>query len=189
MPDDSNLKTLHAVRSRARRPLTTVFGSSSPNAGDAEYELAYEVGRLLAARGHGVVNGGYGGTMAASARGARDAGGYSVGVTIEGAKWRPNGYLNESVGAASHLDRLLMLVELGERFVVLPGGTGTLLELAYVWECLNKRFLSNRPLILFGERWNAVAEQIVAEQPYAGRHIVRAADLNELADHIPDLTT
>ncbi len=187
MSDPSILKTLAAVRGRARRPLATVFGSSAPESGSRAYRVAYDVGTLLAKRGYGIVNGGYGGTMAASARGAREIGGYAVGVTIAGAKWAPNSYLSEVVEAPSHLERLLMLVELGERFIVLPGGTGTLLELAYVWESLNKRFLTNRPLILFGQRWNTVADQIVAEQPYAAEHVLRATTLGELAELVPDL--
>ena len=57
-----------------------VFGSSEPEAGSAPYETAYRLGTLLAAARHPVVTGGYGGVMEAASRGAREAGGTTIGI-------------------------------------------------------------------------------------------------------------
>ena len=65
------------------RKIVTVFGSSRPGEGDEEYLLAYEVGKNLALNGFTVCNGGYAGIMEASARGAKEAGGKTIGVTFK----------------------------------------------------------------------------------------------------------
>jgi uncharacterized protein (TIGR00730 family) len=168
------------VRQIANKPLYTVFGSAAPRPGERDYEIARAVGRLIASKGFGVVNGGYGGVMDASARGASDVGGISIGITIDGAKWSPSRRLTHVVPAPSHTDRLLALTELGDGYIVMPGGTGTLLELAFVWESFNKGLLNKRPLILFGSGWNRVADEIVAVQPWAEKSITRASSLDDL---------
>ena len=68
----------------SHRPLIAVFGSSTMKETDAAWRLAYELGGELARAGAGVMTGGYGGTMAACSRGAREAGGHVVGVTVAG---------------------------------------------------------------------------------------------------------
>ena len=61
-----------------------VFGSSLPREGEAAYEEARQIGRLVASRGGRVVCGGYGGVMEAACRGAAEEGGSSLGVILEG---------------------------------------------------------------------------------------------------------
>ena len=61
--------------------IVTVFGSSRPPAGHADYEEARALGAALATRGFAVCTGGYGGTMEAASRGAKEAGGKVYGVT------------------------------------------------------------------------------------------------------------
>ncbi|MCK4850323.1 MAG: hypothetical protein KAT11_03175, partial [Phycisphaerae bacterium] len=61
--------------------IITVFGSYEPKTGSAEYEQAYQVGYELAKAGFVVANGGYAGTMEASAKGAKEAGGETIGVS------------------------------------------------------------------------------------------------------------
>jgi len=63
--------------------IVTVFGSSRPKAGDAEYEEARELGNLLAKRGFAVCTGGFGGVMEGVSRGAKEGGGKTYGVTAE----------------------------------------------------------------------------------------------------------
>jgi len=56
------------------------------------------------------------------------------------------------------------LVRLGRAYVVLPGGTGTLLELALVWERANKGMVRGpRPLVLLGEYWRPVADRVAPD--------------------------
>ena len=122
--------------------IVTVFGSSLPAEGSAAYTEAQRLGWLLAEAGYGVCNGGYSGLMEASARGARGAGGHTIGITC--VIWpRPaNPYIIEEVRTPSFLERLMTLIDRGDAYVVLPGGTGTLAELALCWEMMNKGSLA-----------------------------------------------
>src|ERR1039457_3914049 len=120
----------------------TVFGSALPADGSQAYVEAQRLGRLLAEAGYAVCNGGYGGLMEASARGAREAGGHTIGITC--VVWpRPaNPYIVEEVRTQNFPDRLMTLIERGDAYLALPGGTGTLAELALVWEMMNKGSLA-----------------------------------------------
>lgn len=168
------------IRRRLGGRLATVFGSSAPTDGSLEYEHARSVGRVVAAAGYVVVNGGYGGTMAASARGAQEAGGAALGVVIDGAKWVPNPRLSERLPVRDHLARLIALAELGDAYVVLPGGTGTMLELAYVWEAMNKGWLAPRPAYLMGPGWAVVAAEVIRAQPRAAAWVTTLGTVEEL---------
>ena len=151
----------------------TIFGTHKAVEGDSAYELAYETGRLLAQAGFTVANGGYGGTMLAAAKGASEVGGEVIGVTCTAFKnSRPNKYITREVGTASLDERLDRLIQLGQAYVVLPGGTGTLLELAKVWELKNKGFLkADKPIILLGEFWKPLVDSVAGEDPDSSRYI------------------
>ncbi len=146
----------------------TVFGSSLPAEGSAAYEEARRLGRLLAGRGFAICNGGYGGLMEASARGAREAGGHTIGVTCTTWPGAANRWIVEEVRAASFLERLTTLIERGDAYVVLPGGTGTLAELALVWEMMNKSALARsvggrKPLLVMAPYWQPVMDCLEQE--------------------------
>jgi len=152
----------------------TVFGSSQPPPLSPPYQLAYELGRAIAAEGWTLCNGGYGGTMEAAAKGAAEVGGHTIGVTCRiFRRSAPNAHIQQEVPTFDLLTRLNTLIRLGNAYVVLPGGTGTLLELALVWELANKR-LSRRikPIVLLGQHWEPVVDLIVREQPESLRPIV-----------------
>ncbi len=111
----------------------TIFGSSRLKFGEEEFQTAYELGKQLAQSGFTICNGGYGGTMEASARGASEAGGKTIGVVCERFGTTANPFLEETIVTSTHSERLHKLIELGDAYVVLKGSTGTLLELALVW--------------------------------------------------------
>jgi uncharacterized protein (TIGR00730 family) len=141
----------------------TVFGSSLPPAGSPAYLEAQRLGRLLAEAGYAVCNGGYAGLMDASARGAREAGGHTIGVTC--VIWpRPaNPYIVEEFRAQNFMERLMTLIERGDAYIVLPGGTGTLAELALVWEMMNKGSLAKtvggrKPILVMAPYWQPVID-------------------------------
>ncbi len=137
--------------------VVSIFGSSQPRPGSAEYVLAFQLGKAIAEAGWTVCNGGYGGTMEASAHGAASAGGHTIGVTCRAfGRRRPNAHVRQEVPTFDLLGRLNTLVRLGGAYVVLPGGTGTLLELALVWESMNKSLLRSRTVVLLGEFWMPV---------------------------------
>lgn len=152
------------------RPIVTVFGSALAAPGEAAYQAAYDLGRAVAAAGWTLCNGGYGGTMEAAARGAVEAGGHTIGVTCPALAGRggANPYIRQELPAADLLTRLRTLVQLGRAFVALPGGTGTLLELALVWELRSKRLLPHpAPLILLGDHWRGLVALVRRAQPDA----------------------
>jgi uncharacterized protein (TIGR00730 family) len=137
-----------------RPPVVTVFGGSRVERDSPLYKEAYELGRLLAESGYTVCNGGYSGTMEAAARGCKEAGGRTIGVTVEVfGGLPPNEYIDEIVGTASLLMRLDKLTALADAFVILTGSLGTLLELALVWNLHAMRVAHDKPIILLGEAW------------------------------------
>lgn len=150
----------------------TIFGSSIPGEGTEAYQDAQQLGRQLAEAGFAICNGGYGGLMEASARGAREAGGHTVGVTCDVWPFAANRWIAEEVRTPTFMQRLLTLIERGDSYVVLPGGTGTLAELALVWEMMNKSALSRsvggrKPLLVMVPYWQPVIECLEQETKLA----------------------
>jgi hypothetical protein len=142
----------------------TVFGSSRPDPDHEEYLLAMSLGRALAESGFVLCNGGYGGIMEASARGAREAGGHTVGITMSSFGTRsPNRWIAEIEERSSLIERMMRLIEKGDAYVILKGGTGTLLELAAVWELMNKAQMKVKPIIVLGTFWNGVVATLKDE--------------------------
>jgi uncharacterized protein (TIGR00730 family) len=142
----------------------SVFGGSQPREGSAAYAEAQELGRLLAERGHVVLTGGYIGTMEAVSRGAAEAGGHVIGVTCEDIEnWRaigPNAWVKEEWRRKSLMDRLTGLIEGCEAALALPGGPGTLTEISLMWNLMIIGSLHRRPLILVGDGWRTVFDQV-----------------------------
>lgn len=163
----------------------TVFGSSIPGEGTEIYQEAHQLGRRLAEAGFAICNGGYAGLMEASARGAREAGGHTIGVTCDVWTARANRWITEEVRTATFMERLLTLVERGDSYVVLPGGTGTLAELALAWEMMNKSVLSRsvggrKPLLVMVPYWQPVIECLGQEtklDPHSNRIKIPALDI------------
>src|SRR5579864_3341687 len=142
------------------RKIITVFGSSRPREGDSHYVLARNLGAALATQGFTVCSGGYGGVMEAVSRGAKEAGGRTLAVTAEFFRARANRWVDEEVRVATWQDRLFELVRRGSGYVACPGGTGTLVELAVVWEMINKRVMRDKPFVALGEFWQPIIERV-----------------------------
>lgn len=151
----------------------TIFGTSRAQEGDSAYKLAYETGKLLAQTGFNIANGGYGGTMLAAAKGAAEADGQVIGVTCSAFKSsKANEYISREVVTTSLDERLDTLIQLGSAYVVLPGGTGTLLEVAKVWELKNKGFLkTDKPIILLGSFWKPLVDLVASEDSDSSRYV------------------
>ena len=164
----------------------TIFGTGNAKPGDSAYAMAYETGKVLAQAGFTIVNGGYGGTMLASAEGAFQVGGKTIGVTCSAFKrGRANEYISREIVTDSLDERLNKLIELGQAYVVLPGGTGTLLELAMVWELKNKGFMhQSKPVILVGRFWKPLIDLIEGGEPDSSRYVHIAAGPNEVKDFL-----
>lgn len=144
-----------------KNAIITVFGSSRPPEGQADYEEARTLGRALARHGFSVCTGGYGGVMEAASRGAKEAGGKTIGVTAEFFKnAKRNGWVDEEVTMSTWEERLFELIRRADGFVACKGGTGTLVELAVVWEMLNKAVMQARPFAVLGEFWQPVVDRV-----------------------------
>lgn len=135
----------------------SVFGSSAPKPGSADYEAARTLGRLLAQAGLVVQTGGYSGIMAAASQGANEAGGHVIGVTstqIE--QYRPmpaNPWVKEEIKCPTLRERLLYLVDHCQGAIVMPGGIGTLSEVSLMWSFVQVGEISPRPIITVGGLW------------------------------------
>jgi uncharacterized protein (TIGR00730 family) len=148
--------------------VVTVFGSARIPEGAPEYGTALQLGRALGAAGFSVCNGGYGGAMEAVSRGAKEAGAATIGVSFHSPGRTPNRWIDRVVPTTHLSERLLKLVELGDAYVVLKGGTGTLLELACVWEFVNKGIIPSKPIVLLGRFWEPVLRTLREEQQWEG---------------------
>jgi len=143
----------------------TVFGGSSPKPGDPAYEQAYQLGKLIGDAGFTVLTGGYIGTMEAVSRGVYESGGHVIGVTCEQIEaWRPvspNRWVQEEKRFPTLRERLYALIDNCDAALVLPGGIGTLAELALMWSQLQTMSISARPLVLIGDGWLGVYEELI----------------------------
>jgi uncharacterized protein (TIGR00730 family) len=146
----------------------TIFGGANPQAAGSSYADAYELGKHLAQAGHVVLTGGYIGTMEAASRGAAEAGGHVIGVTCtEVEVWRgvkANAWVIEERHFETLHERLLALVDACDAAIALPGGVGTLLEIAMLWNRMIVDALPRKPLILVGEGWREVIQHFYTAQ-------------------------
>ena len=135
----------------------TVFGGSSPRPGEPAYEDAYRLGELLGSAGYTVLTGGYIGTMEAVSRGTAESGGEVIGVTCDEIEaWRPtkpNSWVQHERRFPTMKQRLYALIDECDAAIALPGGIGTLAEIAVMWSQMQVSISKVRPLILVGEGW------------------------------------
>jgi uncharacterized protein (TIGR00730 family) len=139
----------------------TVFGSARVLPGEPEYELTREVSGRLSNIGFGVMTGGGPGIMEAANRGAREAGGVSVGCNIKlPHEQAANPYVDVSVDFNYFFVRKVMLVKYSYAFVVMPGGFGTLDELSEALTLIQTAKINDFPVVVMGKTfWNALSSQ------------------------------
>ncbi|MFZ8885750.1 MAG: TIGR00730 family Rossman fold protein [Steroidobacteraceae bacterium] len=137
-------------------PCVTVFGSARFGEDHPHYQLARELGGALARAGYVVMTGGGPGIMEAANRGAREAGGLSVGCNIRlPREQKPNPYLDRYINFEHFFVRKVMLVKYSCAFVVMPGGFGTLDEAFEVITLIQTGKLERFPIIsMGGDFWN-----------------------------------
>ncbi len=137
---------------KAPKPCVTVFGSARFSEGHPYYEMARAVGRALAEAGYAVMTGGGPGIMEAANRGAKEAGGCSIGCNIElPHEQKPNPYLDEFIQFDYFFVRKVMLVKYSCAFVVLPGGFGTLDELFETCTLMQTGKIESFPIVIMGK--------------------------------------
>ena len=136
-------------------PCVTVFGSARFQEDHRYYQLARETGAALAKAGYAVMTGGGPGIMEAANRGAREAGGVSIGCNIKlPFEQEPNPYLDKFIEFEHFFIRKVMLVKYSSAFVVMPGGFGTLDEAFEVITLVQTGKLDRFPIVgMGGDFW------------------------------------
>jgi uncharacterized protein (TIGR00730 family) len=157
------------MQTKAR--IVTVFGSSQVQPDSAPYNEAKLTGGLLARAGCVICSGGYAGVMEAASRGAKEAGGRALGVTVDSfVGLHANAWLDEEIRRPTFMQRLETLMQMGHAYLALHGGIGTLTEISTVWSLLQTHSIPPRPLVLLTNPWQGLLDYC------AETLIIRAAD-------------
>ncbi len=155
--------------------IISVFGSAQAEPSSQAYEEGRRAGSLLAQRGFTVCSGGYGGVMEAVSLGAKEVGGRTIGVTTDAfGGLKANCWIDQEIRTSVFMERLQKLVELGQGYLALKGGIGTLTEVSIVWSLLQTHSIPPRPFMLLEDPWRNMLD--------CCRHhlIIRAADYDQL---------
>jgi len=141
-------------------PCVTVFGSARFDEAHPHYALARRTGEELARAGFTVMTGGGPGVMEAANRGAREAGGQSVGCNIVlPVEQAPNRYLDRFVECRYFFVRKLLLAKYSYAFIAAPGGYGTLDELSEILVLIQTQKMKGFPVVLLGrDYWKGLLD-------------------------------
>jgi len=174
------------------RPRLAAFGSSRISPEAAIYQDVFALSKAIALAGWDGATGGHQGMMAAFSEGMHAGGGHIRGITLERFPTPPDNTLSEEIRCHDFFERMGMMIEQSDAWLVLPGGLGTLAELAMTWDLLAIRVLEPRPLLLYGEMWapivSTLSEQLVlsADKAFASIQICHSHQdvLNNLRHHL-----
>jgi uncharacterized protein (TIGR00730 family) len=142
----------------------TYFCFADAQEWDPLYKDAFELAKYLGEKGYDCVNGGGPGAMRATSEGAKAGGAQAIGATFfpkdimnfEGRdKKNP---LDEEIVEKNYVTRTLKLLELGDAYIVLRGGTGTISEFGMAWGLARLYFGHHKPLILYGDFWYEIMQ-------------------------------
>ncbi len=133
----------------------TTFGSSTIKEGEKEYEEGMRLGAFLSENGFSVKCGGYGGLMEAVSKGVHKNGGNCIGVCVEyfEDKRPQNPYISQKIIAKDLIERLRILIEDSELFIIQKGSIGTLNELFLVWCLEYTKMLESARIVLIGKEY------------------------------------
>lgn len=172
------------------RPVISVFGASQIQLDSPEYADGLECGRLLAEAGFTVATGGYGGIMEAACRGAAEAGGPTIGVTVPAVfpdRSGANRWVQYEIPAADLVQRIGILTSLASGCMAMPGSIGTLAELMVAW---NLAFVapfaevSFGPVVAVGELWQRLIPELADQLQTDGGFVAVAPDVAGAVEYI-----
>jgi uncharacterized protein (TIGR00730 family) len=143
-------------------PAVSVFGSARARPGNADYELARNMGKALGKAGYPVITGGGPGCMEAANRGAKEGGGLSIGLNIElPMEQASNPYLDKNLSFRYFFIRKVVFVKYAVAFVCVPGGYGTLDEFMEALTLMQTDKIKPFPIILLGkDHWQGLVDWI-----------------------------
>ena len=166
-------------------PCVTVFGSARYPESHPYYTVARHLGAALVRLGFTVMTGGGPGLMEAANRGAREAGGRSVGCNVElPFEQVPNRYLDRSVTCRYFFVRKVLLFKYSYAFVALPGGFGTLDELSEALTLVQTGKIENFPIVLIGTDYWQPFRDLLDRMAVAGTISARDRDLMLVTDDL-----
>src|SRR5438874_3060829 len=132
----------------------TIFGSARTDPSDPQYEAAQETARLLAEAGFAIITGAGPGIMEAANKGARMAGGRSIGCNIElPFEQGVNPYVDTLINFRYFFVRKTMFIKYSNAFVIFPGGFGTLDEAFEALTLIQTGKIYQFPVIMFGRHY------------------------------------
>lgn len=135
-------------------PAVSIFGSARTPPDDPDYRMAVTLGRRCVEEGFAVITGGGPGIMEAANRGARDAGGISVGLNIElPHEQKPNPYANKQLGFKHFFVRKVMFLKYAVASIICPGGVGTLDEFFEAVTLIQTRKIKSFPIFLMNKEY------------------------------------
>ena len=141
-------------------PAVSIFGSARANSEDPYYEKARQTAGLLAEKGITVISGGGAGFMGAASRGAKEAGGLSVGLNIElPHEQEPNPYLDILIQFHYFFCRKVSFLKYSVGFILFPGGFGTMDEMFEALTLVQTGRNENFAVVLYGsEYWQPMLD-------------------------------
>lgn len=168
-------------------PCVTIFGSARFNEDHEYYKLTQKLSGDIARMGFTIMTGGGPGIMEAANRGAREAGGRSVGCNIIlPHEQHPNPYLDKWVNIRYFFVRKTLLVKYSYAFVVMPGGFGTLDELFESLTLVQTKVIQKFPIIIFCKEFHAELMNYIDKLKTAGTIAAEDLDLVLLTDSIEE---
>lgn len=168
--------------SRRERFRVTIFGSARTEQGNWVYDEVRQLSAGLSALGCDIVTGGGPGLMEAANRGASEgdvlAATDSIGIRVQlPFEQTVNPFVEQAYEHGTFFTRLHQFVLMSDAYVVVPGGIGTLLEAAMIWQLLQVRQL-DVPLVFAGPMWNGLVDWTRAQMLRPGFELVSEQDLS-----------
>ena len=123
--------------------------------------------------------------MDAVSKAAIEEGREAIGVTVSIFNSQSSNYLTKEIRCTTLFERLDNLLNIGDGYIILPGGTGTLLELSLIWELMNKNVVNIKPAVCLGEMWNIIVGELEKRVRLERRkeNLIRCFDdKNEMVD-------
>jgi uncharacterized protein (TIGR00730 family) len=167
-------------------PAVSIFGSARVGRRNRYYGAARRVAEALAREGFAIVTGGGPGIMEAANRGAKDAGGKSIGCNIElPFEQGLNEYVDLGMEFRYFFVRKVMFVKYAEGFVIFPGGFGTLDELFEALTLIQTGKVEHFPVVLYGKAyWNGLLQWIRDKPLYEEKVSPEDLDLLTITDDV-----
>ena len=172
-------------------PAVSVFGSARTSPEHQDYRQALYLGNLLAKADITLITGGGPGIMEAANRGAKEAGGRSIGLNITlPMEQKPNDYTTKLVSFKYFFVRKVMLIKYARAFVVFPGGFGTLDETFEALTLIQTNKIKPFPIILYGSHfWHNLSEWIHDELVSVGLVAEKDLDLFKICDDVEEVVS